>query len=163
SAGAGVVHGEISAVSQLGGMYYGIALAFSLVARRARSTITRSCVPVPISSVSSRARTVNSMRRPSTRVTSASPATRCPIGVGATPQRLAFLRRHFGLECLNDAIAPEDARQGQRGAVLRLVGADRNDRALVAQNNFGDPRRDHADAVLAGADAFDDRDIGKTH
>src|SRR5438552_450289 len=65
--------------------------------------------------------------------------------VGAMPQRLAFLRRHFGLECLNDALAAEEARQGQRGAVLRLVGADRNDRALVTQNNFRDPRRDHAD------------------
>src|SRR5436190_6092404 len=49
----------------------------------ARSITIRSCVPIPISSFPSRARIVNSIRRPSTFVTSASPVTRLPTGVAA--------------------------------------------------------------------------------
>ena len=44
-----------------------------------------------------------------------------------------------------------------------MVGSDRNDRPLVAQNDFRDPRRDHPDAVLAGADALDDRYVRIAH
>ncbi len=50
-------------------------LAASRAPRRPRSTTMRSCVPEPISSISSRALTLNSMRRPSTLVTSASAVT----------------------------------------------------------------------------------------
>jgi hypothetical protein len=40
------------------------------------------------------------------------------------------------------------------------VGANREYRALISQHDLGDARGDHADAVLARANAFDDRDIG---
>ncbi len=56
---------------------------FSRSENRARSMIIRSCVPVPITSVPSSARIVNSRRRPSTLVISASPVTRRPTGVAA--------------------------------------------------------------------------------
>jgi len=46
---------------------------------------------------------------------------------------------------------------------LRLVGTDRNDHALVAQYDLRDPRRRHADALLTGADALDDRYVGVPH
>src|SRR5215469_17148385 len=83
--------------------------------------------------------------------------------IGAALQPVALLRRHRRLEYLSDAVAIEDARQGQRDAVARLVRADRDDAPLVAQNDFGDARRHDANAMLAGADALDDRDLGKAH
>src|SRR5947208_13812401 len=78
---------------------YPAALAFSRYARRAKSTTTRSCVPAPIASVSSVARTVNSMRRPSTSVTSASPTTLIPSGVAPDgAHRRASRRRSRRIE-----------------------------------------------------------------
>ena len=58
-------------------------LAFSRWSSRPMSTTMRSWVPLPISSISSRALTLNSMCRPSTLVTSATAVTRWPTGVAA--------------------------------------------------------------------------------
>ncbi len=49
----------------------------------------------------------------------------------------------------SDSVTPE----------FGTVAADRNRDPFVAQYDFRDPRRDHANAVLAGANALDDRDI----
>jgi hypothetical protein len=71
-------HGDLSGIYVLG-----LLLAASRSSSRRMSTTMRSWVPRPISSVSSRALTLNTMRRPSTCVTSASAVTSCPTGVAA--------------------------------------------------------------------------------
>src|SRR5487761_2554897 len=76
--------------------------------------IIRSCVPIPITSDPSVAWIVNSMRRPSTLVTSASPVTRRPAGVAATwrtstrvPSALSLAPR-YGFMALSAAFGSDD-------------------------------------------------------
>ena len=65
----------------------------------------RSCVPSPISSVSSRALTLNSRRRPSTLVTSASAVTVCPTGVAARWRTLTSVPTTLSPERLENSFA----------------------------------------------------------
>src|SRR5216683_5889591 len=65
-------------------------------------------------------------------------AHRLPQPLGAALERLALLFRHFRLQHLDDALAADNAGQRHRGAEARIVGAGGEDRALVAQDHFGD-------------------------
>jgi hypothetical protein len=78
-------------------------------------------------------------------------------------QRARLVVGHLRQERLDNALPSDHARQRQRDTVARVVGANREYRALISQHDLGEARGDHADAVLACAEAFDDRDIGKAH
>src|ERR1700682_4335769 len=88
---------------------------------------------------------------------------RLPLDRGDALEGLPLLVGHIGLQYLDDALAADDAGQRHHGAETRIVEAGGEDRTLVAQDHFGDACREHADAVLAGADAFDDGDVGEAH
>jgi hypothetical protein len=78
-------------------------------------------------------------------------------------QRAPLVDGHLRQERLDNALPSDHARRRQRDAVVRIVDANREYRALISQHDLGDARADRADAVLARAEAFDDRDIGKAH
>ena len=75
---------------------------------------------------------------------------------------MPLVLRHFGLEYLGGPLPAENARQGERNPVPRIEGPDGDHCLLVAQYDFRDASTDHPDAALAGSNASDDRDIGKT-
>ena len=74
------------------------------------------------------------------------------------PRRVSALRSsarvsfgHLRQERLGNALSSDYARQRKRDALARIVGANREYRALISQHDLGDARGDHADAVLARA------------
>src|SRR3989454_11914456 len=79
--------------------------------------------------------------------------------VGAALEPLSLLFRHLRLEDLAHAVPAEDAGQRKGDSVFRIVGANGNDRLLVAQDRLRDARRDHTNPKLARAGSFDNRDI----
>src|ERR1039457_2405133 len=52
--------------------------------------------------------------------------------------------------------------QGKRNAECWVVIADRNHGSLIAQYHLSDSRGDHPDAVLAGPNTLNDRDVSVT-
>src|SRR5207248_10541846 len=88
------------------------------------------------------------------------PGQRLSERLSAALQRLALFLGQVGLEDLCDALPSDNARQGQRDPVRRVVRADRDHRALVAQDYFRKARAHHADSVLTCANSFDDGDVG---
>src|SRR5437899_12781966 len=79
--------------------------------------------------------------------------------VGAALKPLSLLPRHLRLEDLAHALPAEDAGQRKGDSVFRIVGANGNDRLLVAQDRLRDAGRDHTNPKLARAGSFDNRDI----
>src|ERR1700691_2519232 len=70
---------------------------------------------------------------------------------------------HLRLENLAYASPADHAWKRDRDAVFLVVRADGNHGVLIAQDRFGDARRDHANAQLACARPFDDRDVREAH
>src|SRR5260370_35201004 len=71
-----------------------------------------------------------------------------PERFGASLQTLAFLLGDVRLEDPDDALPPDDAREGQRDAIPRAVRTDGNDRSLVPQRHLREPRGTHSDHEL---------------
>src|SRR5277367_521619 len=83
--------------------------------------------------------------------------------VRATLQTLSFGVGHLGFEHLMNAFASNDAWQGKRDSECWVVTADRNYRPLIAQYHLRKSRGNHPYAILAGANTFNDGDVGVTH
>ena len=62
------------------------------------------------------------------------PGHRVPQGIGATRKRLPFLPGHLRFEDLHDTLPPNNARQGNRDTIIRVVRTDWDHGALVAQH-----------------------------
>src|SRR5207302_1178591 len=75
----------------------------------------------------------------------------------------AHIKRVLDERASHRAPPAHHARQRERDAITRVMAADRNCDALVADDGLGNARGHHPDPVLAGVIAFDDRDIGIAH
>src|ERR1700731_1569288 len=70
---------------------------------------------------------------------------------------------HLRFEHPMHAFPTNDTWQGKRNAECRVVITDRNHRSLVAQYHLSESRRNHPDAILAGPNTFNDRDVRVSH
>ncbi len=61
------------------------------------------------------------------------------------------------------ALPTDDARQRKRHSKFGIVDSDRNYGAFVTQHDFGDPRANHSNSVLAGSNPLDYRYIRVAH
>jgi hypothetical protein len=75
-------------------------------------------------------------------------------------QSFALFVRQIGNKHRFDAACTEDTGQRQGDPERLLKASDRDNRALVVQDHFGDTRRHDADSILARIVPLDDRDVG---